>query len=292
MTAAVRAWIRLARASNVPSVWTNVLAGAVLGSAPGAAWAPPGAILSVLVGATLIYTGGMMLNDVVDVDADRADGLSDRPLVAGALDPARARAVAIAAIVLGSLAAALAGPGAWPWALGLGGAVVLYDLMPRRSGAARIVMGGCRAMLVLLAGAATGGTAASPALLGWALLVGGYTWQVTGLAQREHAAAGGRGARQAALLPLWLLAGGALPGPAPGPAAIACALAMTLVLHVTAARLRAVHHARPIHVMTMIAVFSLGDAWMLLRFGAWAEGAAAIACFGAMRLLHRRIPGS
>lgn len=292
MTAAVRAWIRLARASNIPSVWTNVLAGAVLGSAPGAAWAQPGAFLPVLVGATLIYVGGMMLNDVVDVDADRADGLSDRPLVSGAIVPARARAAAIAAIVIGCLAAALTGPGAWPWALGLGGAVVLYDLMPRRSGAARIVMGACRALLVLLAGVAMGGTASSPALLGWALLVGGYTWQVTGLAQREHAGAGGRGLRHAALLPLWLLAGGALPGPAPGLAAIACALAMTLALHITAARLRAVQQARPIHVMAMIAVFALGDAWMLLRFGAWVEAAAAIGCFGLMRLLHRRIPGS
>ncbi|MEX0886669.1 MAG: hypothetical protein WD009_09545, partial [Phycisphaeraceae bacterium] len=86
MSARLRAWMELARVSNLPTVWSNVLMGMVLGFLAGAAsgqvFVPPverwqlavlvmNESLGLLVAMSLLYVGGMMLNDVVDVEVDR-----------------------------------------------------------------------------------------------------------------------------------------------------------------------------------------------------------------------------
>ncbi len=51
--------LRLGRVSNLPTVWTNVLAGAVLSGAPLA----PVRVLALMLGLSTFYIAGMYLND-------------------------------------------------------------------------------------------------------------------------------------------------------------------------------------------------------------------------------------
>ena len=64
-TRALRALLVLGRVSNLPTVWSNCLA---------AWWLAGGGTVErlpfLLLGATLLYTGGMFLNDAFDADFD------------------------------------------------------------------------------------------------------------------------------------------------------------------------------------------------------------------------------
>ena len=58
--------LRLGRVSNLPTVWTNALAGAVLAGASGFG----GELVLLAAAFTLFYTGGMFLNDAFDAPWD------------------------------------------------------------------------------------------------------------------------------------------------------------------------------------------------------------------------------
>ena len=68
--------VRLGRISNLPTVWTNALAGAVLatGGLP-----EPSAILIACLALTLFYEGGMWLNDAFDAEIDARER-ANRPI--------------------------------------------------------------------------------------------------------------------------------------------------------------------------------------------------------------------
>jgi len=68
-----RAYLLLSRVSNLPTVWSNVLAGVVAGTSidslsPFASRAP---VAMLLLSASAFYTGGMFLNDAFDAPFDR-----------------------------------------------------------------------------------------------------------------------------------------------------------------------------------------------------------------------------
>lgn len=65
MTPAVA--FRLGRVSNLPTVWSNVLAGAALA---GAAGVSPPALVALMIAISLFYVGGMWLNDAFDAEID------------------------------------------------------------------------------------------------------------------------------------------------------------------------------------------------------------------------------
>ena len=62
----LRTLLVLGRVSNLPTVWSNCLAGWWLGGAGNFDKLP-----YLLAGATSLYTGGMFLNDAFDVEFDR-----------------------------------------------------------------------------------------------------------------------------------------------------------------------------------------------------------------------------
>lgn len=67
--AAWRGWgalLELARISNLPTVWGNVLAAWLLSGGP-----PSVLLVVVLAGASLVYAGGCTLNDAFDAAWDR-----------------------------------------------------------------------------------------------------------------------------------------------------------------------------------------------------------------------------
>src|SRR6185369_8742372 len=73
----MRAFLVLGRVSNLPTVWSNCLAVWLLGG--GGRWDH---FALLCLGATLLYTGGMFLNDAVDEAFDR-QYRPERPIVAG-----------------------------------------------------------------------------------------------------------------------------------------------------------------------------------------------------------------
>ena len=150
-----RSYLLLSRVSNLPTVWSNVLAGFVAGGAgvPFSLTASGWTIGTLVLSASCFYTGGMFLNDAFDAEFDRK-ARPERPIPRG--DVAGAEAFAIGAALL-ALGLALL----WPhrtaliFGVALGACIVLYDATHKRSPVAPIVMGACRG-LVYLAAAATG----------------------------------------------------------------------------------------------------------------------------------------
>ena len=143
-----RAYLLLARVSNLPTVWTNVLAAYVC------ALAPLDTIPIALLSLSLLYTAGMFLNDVCDVPFD-ARARADRPIPNG--DVGRGEALAIVVILFtAALALLLRQPhpsAAINWALVLIVAITVYDLSHKGKWYGPIVMGGCRALVYYVAAA-------------------------------------------------------------------------------------------------------------------------------------------
>ena len=70
--------LTLGRTSNLPTVWSNMLAGAVLSGAELA----PGPLLLLMLCGSAFYEGGMFLNDAFDAELD-AKQRPGRPIPAG-----------------------------------------------------------------------------------------------------------------------------------------------------------------------------------------------------------------
>ena len=79
----MKTWMTLGRVSNLPTVWTNTLAAALLASSAGA-MAPPSSLVWVLLLITLslLYLAGMLLNDLLDADWDQQHH-NPRPITLG-----------------------------------------------------------------------------------------------------------------------------------------------------------------------------------------------------------------
>ena len=73
-----RTYLRLGRVSNLPTVWTNVLAGIVLAGGP----LEPGTLAALVVALSLFYVGGMYLNDAFDRTIDARER-PERPIPSG-----------------------------------------------------------------------------------------------------------------------------------------------------------------------------------------------------------------
>ena len=82
--------LRLGRVSNLPTVWTNVIAGATIANA--SATIPDVAVAALSM--TAFYIGGMYLNDFFDreIDARERPG---RPIHAGAIGAATVSTIAV-----------------------------------------------------------------------------------------------------------------------------------------------------------------------------------------------------
>lgn len=162
--------LRLGRVSNLPTVWTNVLAGIVL--AGGAVAVRSTALL--LVSLSLFYVAGMFLNDAFDRNFDRRHR-PDRPIPAGDVAAATVFAYGFGVLAVGlalliALAAAApvpAGTGARAPAVGvlLAAAIVLYDGWHKENPVSPLLMGLCRLLVYLIAGLAVAGTLPAPLLL-------------------------------------------------------------------------------------------------------------------------------
>ena len=118
--------LRLGRVSNLPTVWTNVLAGVVL--AGGEAYLP--LLVPLLAAMSAMYVGGMYLNDAFDREFD-ARTRPDRPIPAGLVRPATVFAAGFGLLALGVLLLTPAGAAPALAGLVLAATIVFYDLHHR-----------------------------------------------------------------------------------------------------------------------------------------------------------------
>lgn len=283
----LRALLELMRVSNLPTVWSNVIVGTSAGFVVGAAQgngdytaahfdvyvngllAQPASLLFIplplMLMISMLYCGGMVLNDYWDRDIDAKERPS-RPIPSGRVRPEVACNLAIGmiagAIVFPTLAliAELINLHGENFSIQvmrrvvpliatllLAACIVTYNRLHSGRPAAVVLMAFCRVLAVL-----TPATFFAPwpvDLLWWvyiagpALTIGVYTLAISIVARREvDPERGGFGG--------------------------------------------------PKTIMNMIAAMPLLDAVWLVAMGLWPASLVCVACAGLTKLGHRRIAGS
>lgn len=166
-TPSARTLLVLGRVSNLPTVASNCLAGWLLGGA--GSWDRLG---WMCLGGSMLYIGGMYLNDAFDADFDRLKRRS-RPIPAGLISEELVWQIGGGLTAAGFAVIALLGRGPALWGALTVAAVVLYDAAHKAVTFSPVLMAACRFFL-FLAAAASGrngltGLAvwAAAALAGW-----------------------------------------------------------------------------------------------------------------------------
>jgi 4-hydroxybenzoate polyprenyltransferase len=168
----LRAWLVLARASNLPTVWSNCIAGCWLGG-----WNSAATVVLLCLAGSLLYTGGMYLNDFCDVGFDR-EHKPERPIVAGHVTRRWAGVAAFVLFLGGLLLARAIGPNVLLFGFILVLVITAYDFLHKRIAWAPVLMAACRFLLYLMAAAAGALGLTSRAFgfaIGLALYVGGLS---------------------------------------------------------------------------------------------------------------------
>ena len=175
----MRTLLVLGRVSNLPTVWSNCLAAWLL--ADGGPWSR---FANVCLGATLLYTGGMFLNDAVDVGFDRRYR-PERPIPSGKIRAQTVWVLSITWLVAGWAAFCALGKLPVVYALALLALIVVYDVVHKRTTVAPVLMAGCRFLLYLVA-AASASTAHLAAPVLWrAAALAAYILGLSFLARGE-----------------------------------------------------------------------------------------------------------
>jgi 4-hydroxybenzoate polyprenyltransferase len=280
----LRSALALGRVSNLPTVWTNTLAGAVLAGA--AAFGAEFAVM--LVAFSLFYTGGMFLNDAFDAPWD-AKQRAERPIPAGEVSRREVfgwgfgmMALGVALLAWIGVAPALAG-------IALAATITYYDWHHKGNVFSPVVMGLCRVLVYVAAGLCVTSALPEALWIGAALMLC-YLIGLTYIAKRENLG------RVENLWPLAFLA-------APVAWGAWLALAQPVVgafwLLFTGWVLVALWFLRrrakgdiPRAVVSLIAGISLLDAMLIAGAGALALAVIALAGFGVTLFFQRYIAGT
>jgi UbiA prenyltransferase family len=138
----------LGRVSNLPTVWSNCLAGWWL-SGGGNFWKLP----FLLLGISALYTGGMFLNDAFDADFDR-QRRATRPIPSGQIPVDTVWTFGWAWLALGILCLLFLGKIAGALAIVLAICILIYNLVHKFIIASPWLMGLCRFWVYVIAGTA------------------------------------------------------------------------------------------------------------------------------------------
>jgi UbiA prenyltransferase family len=183
-----RTYLRLGRVSNLPTVWTNVLAGVILVDGT----LEPGTLAALLIALSLFYVGGMYLNDAFDREIDARER-PERPIPAGLVSAGEVFGIGygmlvVAVLILltytfwGRMDASLT-----PVASGvvLAGTITYYDARHKRDPLSPLVMGLCR-VLVYVTAALTVASRLTAPVIGGALILLSYLIGLTYVAKQEN----------------------------------------------------------------------------------------------------------
>ena len=174
----LRTLLALGRVSNLPTVWSNCLAGWWL-SGGGNYWKLP----LLLAGVSSLYTGGMFLNDAFDAEFDRQRRPS-RPIPSGKISPELVWRFGWMWLALGILLLLFLGKAAGALAIVLAIFILVYDALHKVITASPWLMGACRFWVYVIAGTAgVGGLNGWPIFCGAALAL--YVAGLSYVARRE-----------------------------------------------------------------------------------------------------------
>ena len=155
----VKALCTVGRVSNLPTIWTNVLAAAILANST---FAQPWLWAGTLLALSLMYLGGMFLNDAFDADWDQQNN-NERPIVTGDISLKTVWTVGIVltvvAVVLVALLYAVGNQSDQGFsayyglfaACALALTIVAYNLWHKQFAHSAFIMGGCRLGVYLIA---------------------------------------------------------------------------------------------------------------------------------------------
>jgi len=176
----LRTLLVLGRVSNLPTVWSNCLAGWWLGGGGNIKKLP-----FLFAGATCLYVGGMFLNDAFDAEFDR-EYRKERPVPSGRIALETVWGWGLAWLALGVLSLLWLGEVTGRLGLVLTLCIVLYDALHKQIAFAPVLMGACRFFLYVIAA-----SAAAKGVTGWAiwcgLALGIYVVGLSFLARGESA---------------------------------------------------------------------------------------------------------
>jgi 4-hydroxybenzoate polyprenyltransferase len=140
-----RTLLVLGRVANLPTVWSNCLAGWWLaggGNIPG--------LVLVMLGASLLYLGGMFLNDAFDARFD-AQHRRERPIPSGKITETMVWRFGYGFLATGLLVLFISGMVAGFIGVLLAGTILLFNLMHKVFTVSPVLLGACRALLYPLA---------------------------------------------------------------------------------------------------------------------------------------------
>lgn len=177
-----RTLLVLGRVSNLPTIWSDCLAGWYLSG--GGSWQRWG-ILSAA--ASFLYIGGMFLNDAFDAGFDRLHR-RNRPIPSGAIAPREVWIWGCAWLALGLAGAGWAGRHHFHYAAALCLCILLYDWLHKSTALAPLLMGACRFLLYTMT-AASGPFGVTGEVIWKAAALGVYIAGLSWLARRESTAA-------------------------------------------------------------------------------------------------------
>lgn len=146
MRTRLTAWLELCRISNLPTAWTNVLAGWLLA---GGGWQDQ-RLPWLLLGGSLMYCAGMILNDAADAKWD-SEHRRERPIPSGRVSLHAAWTGGVGGLMGGVFCMAWLGGADVLWVCLLLLAIVSYDLLHKEWQGSVLVMGACRALLYMAA---------------------------------------------------------------------------------------------------------------------------------------------
>ena len=280
----LRAVLRLGRVSNLPTVWTNALAGAVLGAGTTIS---TGAVIGAALVLSLLYIGGMWLNDAFDAEIDARERPS-RPIPSGEISQTVVFLVGGALLVFAVLLGLFFGSAPAAAALALAAAILLYDWLHKRTALSPLIMGGTRFLCYVFGALVAGGLSAA-ALIGAA----GLFAHVVGLTYAAKQEAYDRIGRA------WPLAVLAVPpiiglvSAGTNPVALALWGALVVLMSLAVRLLfRRKKGDVPRAVVTLIAGISLYDAVLIAGQGFTGLALVAVGAFVLTLLLQRFVPGT
>ena len=174
----LRTLLVLGRVSNLPTVWSNCLAGWWLGGGGNF-----GKLPFLVLGVTMLYVGGMYLNDAFDAEFDRQNR-QERPIPSGAIALNDVWKLGLLWLVLGEGCLVCLGPLTGGLGLALAFCIVVYDALHKLFTFSPVLMGICRFFVYVVAA-----SVGDRGVTGWSvwcgMALGAYVIGLSGLARKE-----------------------------------------------------------------------------------------------------------
>ncbi|MBL4727707.1 MAG: UbiA family prenyltransferase [Rhizobiaceae bacterium] len=173
--------LRLGRVSNLPTVWTNTIAGIVLTGGVIEDYR----IVPIIIALSLSYIGGMFLNDAYDAEIDAVER-PERPIPSGQISRSAVFQWSYV-MFMTSIVILLAVGGVIPAISGalLVGTIIVYNRHHKNNPISPFIMGLCRVFVYLTAASCYVVPLEVPVLIGAGLLLA-YLIGLTYIAKQEN----------------------------------------------------------------------------------------------------------